>query len=177
MKFCSFDASENCLTLPFQPSRLQSSFHCSIRWIWDVCYYENIFRFVFFFFFNNQNGSQTFSVKTFQCQFLPNHLTSGDEIECLTLNHDKIVLLWHPNMAMMPSCVGKTPSNVSWSCFATLDQIPSEASMGWGNKYSKIPKLRPPLGLSKSGLKDHFWTVPKVVFNQRYTGCRKWRKE
>ena len=39
--------------------------------------------------------------------------------------------------------------------------------------YSKIPILRPPLGLSKSGLKDHFWTVPKVVSNQRYTGCRK----
>ena len=36
-------------------------------------------------------------------------------------------------------------------------------------KYSKIPILRPPLGLSKSGLKDHFWTVPKVVSNQRYT--------
>ena len=28
-------------------------------------------------------------------------------------------------------------------------------------KYSKILILRPPLGLSKSGLKDHFWTVPK----------------
>ena len=39
--------------------------------------------------------------------------------------------------------------------------------------YSKIPILRPPLGLSKSGLKDHFWTVPKVVSNQMYTGCRK----
>ena len=30
-------------------------------------------------------------------------------------------------------------------------------------RYSKIPILRPPLRLSKSGLKDHFWTVPKVV--------------
>ena len=40
-------------------------------------------------------------------------------------------------------------------------------------KYSKISILRPPLGLSKSGLKDHFWTVPKVVSNQRYNGCRK----
>ena len=39
--------------------------------------------------------------------------------------------------------------------------------------YSKIPILRPPLELSKSGLKDYFWTVPKVVSNQRYTGCRK----
>ena len=39
--------------------------------------------------------------------------------------------------------------------------------------YSKIPILRPPLGLFKSGLKDHFWTVPKVVSNQRYTECRK----
>ena len=39
--------------------------------------------------------------------------------------------------------------------------------------YSKIPILRPPLGLSKSGLKDHFWTVPKVVSNKRYTVCRK----
>ena len=39
--------------------------------------------------------------------------------------------------------------------------------------YSKIPILRTPLGLSKSGLKDHFWTVPKVVSNQRYNGCRK----
>ena len=39
--------------------------------------------------------------------------------------------------------------------------------------YSKIPILRPLLGLSKSGLKDHFWTVPKVVFSQRYTECRK----
>ena len=39
--------------------------------------------------------------------------------------------------------------------------------------YSKIPILRPPLGLSKSGLKDHFWTVPKVVSNQMYTGCSK----
>ena len=39
--------------------------------------------------------------------------------------------------------------------------------------YSKIPILKPPLGLSKSGLKDHFWTVPKVVCNQRYTVCRK----
>ena len=43
--------------------------------------------------------------------------------------------------------------------------------------YSKIPILRPPLGLSKSGLKDHFWTVPNVVSNQRYTGCRKWRNK
>ena len=43
--------------------------------------------------------------------------------------------------------------------------------------YSKIPILRPPLGLSKSGLKDHFWTVQKVVSNQRYTGWRKWRNE
>ena len=39
--------------------------------------------------------------------------------------------------------------------------------------YSKIPILRPLLGKSKSGLKDHFWTVPKVVFNQRYTKCGK----
>ena len=39
--------------------------------------------------------------------------------------------------------------------------------------YSKIPILRPPLGLSKSGLKDHFLTVPKVVSNQRFTGCKK----
>ena len=37
-------------------------------------------------------------------------------------------------------------------------------------KYSKIPILRPPLGLSKSGLKDLFWTVPKVVSNQRFAG-------
>ena len=43
-------------------------------------------------------------------------------------------------------------------------------------KYSKISIIRPPLGLFKSGLKDHFWTVPKVVSNQRYTGCRKRRK-
>ena len=39
--------------------------------------------------------------------------------------------------------------------------------------YRKIPILRPPLGLSKSGLKDHFWTVPNVVSNEMYTGCRK----
>ena len=39
--------------------------------------------------------------------------------------------------------------------------------------HSKIPILRSSLGLSKSGLKDHFWTFPKVVSNQRYTGCRK----
>ena len=44
-------------------------------------------------------------------------------------------------------------------------------------KYSKIPILRPPLRLSKRGLKDHFWTVPKVVCNQIYTECRKWSKE
>ena len=44
------------------------------------------------------------------------------------------------------------------------------------SKYSKIPILRPPLGLSKSGLKDHFWTVPKVVSIQKCTGCRKWKK-
>ena len=43
--------------------------------------------------------------------------------------------------------------------------------------YSEIPILRPPLGLSKTGLKDYLWTVPKVVSNQSYTGCRKWRKE
>ena len=46
-----------------------------------------------------------------------------------------------------------------------------------GLHYSKIPILRPPLELSKSGLKDYFWTVPKVVSNQRYTGWRKWRNE
>ena len=40
-------------------------------------------------------------------------------------------------------------------------------------QYSKIPIVRPALGLSKSGLKDHFWTVPKVVSNQMCTGCRK----
>ena len=39
--------------------------------------------------------------------------------------------------------------------------------------YSKIPILRPPLRLSKSGLKYHFWTVPQVDPNQRYAGCRK----
>ena len=39
-------------------------------------------------------------------------------------------------------------------------------------RYSKICIFRPPLGPPKSGLKDHFWTVPKVVSNQRYTGCR-----
>ena len=43
----------------------------------------------------------------------------------------------------------------------------------WLVRYSKIPIIRPPLKLSKSGLKDHFWTVPKVVSNQMYTGCRK----
>ena len=43
--------------------------------------------------------------------------------------------------------------------------------------YSKIPILRPPLGLSKSGLKDHFWTISKVVSDQMYTKCRKRRKE
>ena len=43
-------------------------------------------------------------------------------------------------------------------------------------KYSKIPILRPPLGLFKSGLKDHFWTIPKVVSDQRYTGCGKEEK-
>ena len=42
--------------------------------------------------------------------------------------------------------------------------------------YSKIPILRPPLGLSKSGLKGPFWTVPKVVSNQVYSGCRKMMK-
>ena len=40
-------------------------------------------------------------------------------------------------------------------------------------EYSKIPTLRPPLGLSKSGLKVHFWTVPKVVSNQMFIECRK----
>ena len=48
---------------------------------------------------------------------------------------------------------------------------------GWCDKIQvytvKILILRPPLGLSKSGLKDHFWTVPKVVSNQMYSGCRK----
>ena len=39
--------------------------------------------------------------------------------------------------------------------------------------YSKMPILRPPLGLSKSGPQDHFWTVPKVVSNLKYIGCRK----
>ena len=29
--------------------------------------------------------------------------------------------------------------------------------------YSKIPAFRPPFRLSKSGLKDHVWTVPKVL--------------
>ena len=43
--------------------------------------------------------------------------------------------------------------------------------------YSKISILQPPLGLFKSGLRDHFWTVPKVVSNQRYIWCGKWRKE
>ena len=42
--------------------------------------------------------------------------------------------------------------------------------------YSKIPILRPPLGLSKSGLKDHFLTVPKVVSNKRYTCVEKEEK-
>ena len=48
-----------------------------------------------------------------------------------------------------------------------------QATIEIHNKYSKIPILRPPLGLSKSGLKDHFWTVPKVVSHQMYTGCKK----
>ena len=39
--------------------------------------------------------------------------------------------------------------------------------------YSKVPILWQPLGLSKSGLKDPFWTVRKVVSNQMYIGCRK----
>ena len=40
-------------------------------------------------------------------------------------------------------------------------------------KYSKIPILRQPLELSKSGLQDHLWIVPKAVSNQKNTGCRK----
>ena len=52
-------------------------------------------------------------------------------------------------------------------------QLKSKVSLVTNDNYSKIPILRPPLGLSKSGLKDHFWTVPKVVSNQRYTGGRK----
>ena len=36
--------------------------------------------------------------------------------------------------------------------------------------YSKILILRPPLGLSKSGLKDYFWIVPKVVSNRDTLG-------
>ena len=39
--------------------------------------------------------------------------------------------------------------------------------------YNKIPILRPPLGLSKSGLKDHFWTVSMVVSNPCPTERRK----
>ena len=50
---------------------------------------------------------------------------------------------------------------------------PTKTDIQTKNKYSKIPILRPPLGLSKSGLKDHFWTVPKVVSYQRYRSCRK----
>ena len=49
----------------------------------------------------------------------------------------------------------------------------SGSPLGFEYIYSKIPILRPLLGLSKSGLKDHFWTVSEVVSNQRYTGCRK----
>ena len=57
-------------------------------------------------------------------------------------------------------------SKVIISLSDTLDSAPFTQQ----ENYSKIPILRPPLGLSKSGLKDHFWTVPKVVSNQRYTG-------
>ena len=41
-------------------------------------------------------------------------------------------------------------------------------------KYSKIPILRPFLGLSKSGLKDHFWTVPKVVLKTTFGQSQRW---
>ena len=40
--------------------------------------------------------------------------------------------------------------------------------------YSKIPILRPPLKLSKSGLKDHFWTVPKVVLKTTFGQSQRW---
>ena len=51
-------------------------------------------------------------------------------------------------------------------CKCTHSLFKGEGSQ---NNYSKIPVLRLPLGL--------FWTVPKVASNQKYTGCRKWRKE
>ena len=35
-------------------------------------------------------------------------------------------------------------------------QVPVKKGKSITGKYSKIPILRPPLGLSKSGLKDHF---------------------
>ena len=40
--------------------------------------------------------------------------------------------------------------------------------------YSKIPIIRPPLRQSKSGLKDHFWTVPKVVLKTTFGQSQRW---
>ena len=63
--------------------------------------------------------------------------------------------------------------------FWLLDNKSNENSRSF--KYCSIIQknriLWPPFRLSKSGLKDHFWTVSKVAPNQRYTGCRKCRKE
>ena len=41
-------------------------------------------------------------------------------------------------------------------------------------KYSKIPISRPPLGLSKSGLKDHLWDCPKVVLKTTFGQSQRW---
>ena len=58
-------------------------------------------------------------------------------------------------------CSANSPRIVLW-LFNNNNNINIHVTEA-GVKYRKIPILRPPLVLSKSGLKDHFWTVPKEI--------------
>ena len=98
--------------------------------------------------------------------------------------HCKMLLIWWFNMMVylltrrfVKSKACLTKPGFDLSCTECRSRLDGFLRIRIYSVYSKIPILRPPLGLSKSGLKDHFWTVPRVVCNQMYTGCRKWRKE
>ena len=69
-----------------------------------------------------------------------------------------------------------TTTTTTTKMLALRADVPNIKARVMKQLYSEIPILRPPLGPSKSGLKDHFWTVPKVVSNQMYTCVLKMKK-
>ena len=82
------------------------------------------------------------------------------------MSHGILLAIIHHNHSDASVAV-QTKCITVFRCFV-IDQLNATETKQFTMMYSKIPILRPPLGLT-----DHFWTVPQVVTFDSDIICQK----